>query len=216
VKKTLATIIYFTLSLTLISISYTISFFSDTETSTNNLLGITTLSSDNLLINEVMYDPTQKDNFNEWIELYNPTNNPVDVDGWRIVDNNEEDLIEGDDVNGNGTTIIPPHGYAIITDSNTLVYDNFTIPENAIKLRVEDNDIGNDLGNKNDKIILKNATGSMIDAIEWGSDYSDVPGSPIPDVNEGYSIARYTNVDTDDTLADFYDEDNPTPGSENM
>ncbi|HEX08511.1 MAG TPA: lamin tail domain-containing protein, partial [Thermoplasmatales archaeon] len=160
--------------------------------------------------------PTQNDNFNEWIELYNPTNNPVDVDGWRIVDNNEEDLIEGDDVNGNGTTIIPPHSYAIITDSNTHVYDSFTIPENAVKLHVEDSSIGNNLGNTEDKLILKNATGAIVDAIEWGSDYSDVPGSPIPNVNQGHSIARYTNIDTDNTLVDFYDEDNPTPGSENM
>jgi len=100
--------------------------------------------------------------------------------------------------------------------SENAVYENFTIPGNAIKLRVDDDNIGNGLHNSKDKLILKNATGAMIDAIEWGFDYIDVPGSPIPDVNEGHSIARYTNVDTDNTLADFYDEDNPTPGSENM
>ena len=163
-----------------------------------------------------MYNPTFDDCYNEWIELYNPTDKPIDVEGWRIVDNNEEDLIEGDDVNGNGTTIIPPHGYAIITDSDTQVYDNFVVAEDAIKLRVEDNSIGYRLGNREDKLILKNATGAIVDAIEWGFDYIDVPGSPIPDVNEGYSIARYTNVDTDNTLADFYDETDPTPGSENI
>jgi len=100
--------------------------------------------------------------------------------------------------------------------SENAVYENFTIPGNAIKLCVDDDNIGNGLHNRKDKLILKNATGAIVDAIEWGFDYTDVPGSPMSDADKGHSIARYTNVDTDDTLADFYDETDPTPGSENI
>jgi len=196
---------------------YTLSYFNDKEISKNNIIQVSNSWENKpyLLINEVMYNPTFNDYYNEWIELYNPTDKPIDVNGWSITDNAEEDPIQGDDINGNGTTIIPPYGYAIITDSNTHVYDNFTIPENAVKLRVEDNNIGNSLGNGNDKIILKNATGAIVDAIEWGSDYTDIPGSPMSGVDEGHSMARYVGVDTNNTSTDFYDENNPTPGSEN-
>ena len=63
-----------------------------------------------------MYDPTQDDNYNEWIELYNPTNQSINVSGWSITDNSAEDFLEGDSDHGNDTTIIPPNGYAKIAD----------------------------------------------------------------------------------------------------
>ena len=198
-------------------LGYTISYFNDRETSRGNTIQVSSSwKNTGLLINEVLYNPVEDDKYNEWIELYNPTNNSIDVNNWTIEDNNSQDTIEGDNINGNGSTIIPPNGYAILADKGTKVYENFSIPADVVKLCVDDYSIGNSLGNTEDKLILKNATGAIVDAIEWGSDYSDVPGSPIPNVNQGHSIARYTNIDTDNTLADFYDEDNPTPGSENM
>jgi len=65
----------------------------------------------NIMINEVMYNPEPDDNYNEWIELYNPTNHPINISDWSITDNFSEDFIEGDSDHGNGTTIIPSHGY---------------------------------------------------------------------------------------------------------
>ncbi len=35
-----------------------------------------------ILINEVMYNPEEDDNYNEWVELYNPTNQSINVSGW--------------------------------------------------------------------------------------------------------------------------------------
>ena len=66
-----------------------------------------------------MYDPEENDNYNEWIELYNPTNKSINVSGWSIADNYAEDFLEGDFDHGNGTMIIPPEGYAIISDQGT-------------------------------------------------------------------------------------------------
>jgi len=173
-------------------------------------------SSADILINEVMNNPKPNDNYNEWIELFNPTNKNINLSSWKIEDNFAEDYIKGDFENGNGTTIIPAKRYAIIADVGTKIYENFSIPNVTIRLVVDDKSIGNGLGNSNDKLILKNNTGVKIDSIEWGIDYSDIPGLPIVPGEEGSSLSRYHNIDTNDTSNDFYQGILPTPGSENI
>jgi len=168
-----------------------------------------------IVINEVMYDPIQDDNYNEWIELYNPTNQSINVSGWRIADNFAEDFLEGDTDHGNGTTVIPPNGYAIIADHGTEIYGNFSIPDNAIRLYVDDFGIGNGLGNSGDELTLKNSTGSELDSLEWGYDYPEIYGSPANLIDEGHTLSRHQGTDTNDSSNDFYDGIIPTPGAEN-
>ena len=170
-----------------------------------------------LLINEVMYHPAENENTNEWIELYNPTSEPLDVSGWMIADEKETDTLQADTDHGDGTTSIPPGGYAIITDKGTTIYETYTVAENAIRLSVDDSTLcGYGLNNQKEKIILIDPIGTPIDAIEWGEDYDDVPGSPLSSVAEGNSLARYQETDTDDTSLDFFECSTPTPGSENI
>ncbi len=117
---------------------------------------------------------------------------------------------------GNGTTIIPPKRYAIIADHGTKIYENFSIPANTTRLYIDDSNIGNGLGNSEDKLILKNITGNFTDAVEWSYDYTDVPGMPTDLVDEGHSLARHSGLDTNNSTIDFYDGILPTPGSENQ
>jgi phosphatidylserine/phosphatidylglycerophosphate/cardiolipin synthase-like enzyme len=180
------------------------------------LIFLSSISSAEILINELMYNPKPNDNYNEWIELFNPTNQNINLSNWIIKDNSAEDYLKGDFDNGNGTTVIPAKGYAIIADVGTKIYENFTIPNETIKLIVDDKSIGNGLGNSNDKLILKNIMGAEIDSIEWGIDFLDIPGLPIDPVKEGSSLSRYHNIDTDNTSNDFYEGIIPTPGSENI
>jgi phosphatidylserine/phosphatidylglycerophosphate/cardiolipin synthase-like enzyme len=169
-----------------------------------------------LLINEVMFHPTDNENTNEWIELFNPTSKPFDVAGWMIADEKETDTIQADTENGDGTTSIPPGGYALLTDKGTTIYDTSTIPDDAIRLSVDDSTLcGYGLNNKQEKIILFDIDSNLIDAIEWGEDYEDVPGSPMTVVSEGNTLARYLGTDTDDTSHDFFESTTPTPGCEN-
>lgn len=169
-----------------------------------------------LLINEVMYHPTENENTNEWIELFNPTSTSIDVADWMIADEKETDTLLADTEHGDGTTVIPTGGYAIITDKGTTVYETYSIPVNAVKLSVDDSTLcGYGLNNQQEKIILFDQDSNLIDAIEWGDDYEDVPGSPHEIVAEGSTLARNQNQDTDDTLSDFYECNEPTPGSEN-
>jgi len=152
---------------------------------------------------------------NEWIELYNPTNHSINVSEWILIDNFSEDTIEGDLDHGNGTTIIPSKGYAIVADHGTRIYENYSISNETIKLYVDDLSIGNGLGNTKDKLILKNSTGTIIDAMEWGEDYPDVPGYPAALVDVNHSLSRYPDTDTNDSSMDFYDGVISTPGSRN-
>jgi len=162
-----------------------------------------------------MYDPEISDNYYEWIELFNPSNESINLSGWTIVDNSENETIEGDFDHGNGTIIIPPQGYAIITDYGTKLYENYSISNDTIKLYIDDSSIGNGLGNSGDKLILKNETGEIIDAVEWIIDYEDVPGSPASSVLENHSLSRYNNVDTNNSSKDFFEATISTPGAEN-
>jgi cardiolipin synthase len=170
-----------------------------------------------LVINEVMYHPAESESTNEWIELYNPTASAININGWTIADGQEEDNLYGDASHGDGTTLILPGCYALITDEGTQVYEHTPVPENAIRLTVDDSTLcGYGLNNKNEEIFLKDQLGVIVDAVEWGKDYEDIPGSPAPVVSKGYSLDRRLNVDTDDTLADFFASSTPTPGAENI
>ncbi len=174
-------------------------------------------SGETLLINEVMFHPIEDENTNEWIELYNPTTEPLDVEGWMIADEKETDIILADTMNGDGSTSIPPGCYAILTDKGTTIYETATIPDDVIRLSVDDSTLcGYGLNNKQEKIILLNADGDLVDAIEWGEDYDDIPGSPFVFVSEGNTLARYQGTDTDDTSVDFFECSSPSPGSENI
>ena len=156
----------------------------------------------NIVINEVMYNPISNDNYNEWIELYNPTNQFINVSGWNITDNYACDFLEGDNDHGNGTTRIPPHGYAIIADRGTRIYENFSVNSTAIRLYVDDSSIGNGLGNEKDRLILENSNGGQVDAVEWGYNYTEVPGTPIDLVDEGHSLARNNDSDANNSFID--------------
>ena len=166
-----------------------------------------------LSINEIMYNPECSDSYNEWIELYNPTNYSINLSGWSITDNYEEDSIEPDFDHGNGSLMIPPSGYAIITDHGTKAYENFTIPDNVIPLYVDDKGIGNGLGNHGDKLVLKNSFNETVDSVEWIVDYSDVPGNPAEQVSENLTLSRYKTGS--DSKNCFY-EGTPTPGMGNI
>jgi phosphatidylserine/phosphatidylglycerophosphate/cardiolipin synthase-like enzyme len=173
--------------------------------------------SEALLINEVMFHPAENENTNEWIELYNPTLEFLDIAGWMIADEKETDIIQADIENGDGTTSISPGGYALITDKGTTVYETFTIPNDAVRLSVDDSTLcGYGLNNQQEKIILLDPNGNPIDAVEWGEDYEDVPGAPFGIVAEGNTLARYQETDTDDSSLDFFECNIPTPGSENI
>jgi cardiolipin synthase A/B len=180
------------------------------------LLIINNCNASHVIINEVMFNPVQEDNYFEWIECYNPTDKPVNMSSWNITDNHGTDTLEPDVLHGNGSMILPPNRFCLITDQGTKLFDNQTLSNNTLFLSVDDAAIGNGLGNSADKIILTDKNETVIDAIEWGQDFEDIPGNPINDFSEGFSIIRISTYDTNDTYTDFTSTQTLSPGTMNM
>lgn len=102
-------------------------------------------SNNNIVINEFMADnkttkADQNGQFDDWIELYNKSNTPVDVSGWFLSDNPDKrgkwDLPKG--------TIIPANGYLIVwadEDSSQVgLHANFKLAASGETIYLSDKD----------------------------------------------------------------------------
>lgn len=159
-----------------------------------------------LVINEVYYNVdtargTEGDN--EWLEIYNPTSNNVDISGWKISDNAATDVIPPG-------SIVPANGFAVIT-AQTSTWSFWSLPAPAVKI-VLGNNIGSGLSNAGDRLLLKDSSDAAVDALSYGSD-ATILNPSIPNAPEGHSVSRWpSGIDTD-SAADWIDLISPTPGS---
>lgn len=195
--KGLILIIILALPLQGVSMSY----FSDTETASGNTFTVGVWDEElgdsaSVVINEVYYDVASDkgnegdtSNPNEWVELYNNSDNQVNLKDWTLSDNSGSKTIN------HANKYIPGKGYAVIAKSaNTWTY--WSIPTGATKI-VLGQKIGDGLDDDGDRVVLKESNGTEIDAVSWGSDtYAFTPS--VADMAEGHSISRVTKgVDTD-------------------
>lgn len=163
------------------------------------------LASWGLRINEVYYDVDEShgsEGGNEWVEIYNQTNLPLDISGWKICDNVSCDTLP--------SASIPGPGFAVITPQDS-TWSYWTITEGAVKI-VLGSKIGNGLDNDSDRVILQRSDGQEIDAMSYGGDnYAFDP--PASDVAEGHSLARrIAGFDTNQAV-DWEELTNPNPGT---
>ncbi len=114
-----------------------------------------------------MYNPSTeqgKDAYNEWVILHNTANFPIDVSGWTL----GGDRLIGDFGHGNGTTVIPSHGFAIVTDLNTQVYEHFMVNSSFVRLQVDDEAITRyGLNNKGDTIVVRDSSGNVVNEVSY-------------------------------------------------
>ena len=181
-----------------------------------------------VVINEVYYDaPSGYDEPQcEWIELYNPTGNDVDISGWNISD---DPLPNGNVTEGawqfpQGTTITAG-GYILVVNDATykgefnslfpgVTPDFDTNTSNSIP---DVSKVGSlSLSNTGDDVHLFDSSQAEIDAMWYGNGGDMGSTNAAPDVSAGHSLARYYNAeDTDNPSSDFYDESSPTPKAQN-
>ncbi|RYZ40437.1 MAG: lamin tail domain-containing protein, partial [Sphingobacteriales bacterium] len=122
-----------------------------------------------VMINEVLIngpggcDGACMPNTEEWIELYNPTCSPVDISCYRISDGDFAITIPSG-------SVIPAQGYFLIGSTNspvgTAVLDLNIGTCGCTNGPV--NEIGV-FGNSNEQLVLTNATGTILNAIMWGT-----------------------------------------------
>ncbi len=159
-----------------------------------------------VVINKVYYDIDNEhgnENENEWIELYNNTEESIDLTNWKICDNNSCDTLPD-------SNIIPAGGFVVIANKDT-TWNYWEIPGGIAKINL-DSAIGNGLSVTADMLILKNDSDVILDQMNWGTSTDTwvnwnedvwVPG--VTGVDEGHILARVpTGIDTD-TAADWHD-----------
>lgn len=111
---------------------------------------------------DVNHGGTSCDNDNEWLEIYNPTKDDVNVNGWSVCNSEGCDTLASRDLS------IPAKGFAVVAyKENTWNYWN--VPDDAIKINLSSVIGANGLGNTSDMVSLKNAAGETIDEMNWGA-----------------------------------------------
>jgi len=130
-----------------------------------------------MFINEIMYNSLSNyDQHGEFIELYNNGTKSIDLSGWRISDSAKTDVLDGF---SDSTTIVQPHGFAVITGDHTDVEVNATHLTTGHAIICS-----HGLRNNGETIQLFDADGNLVDEVNYGD---------FELCDEGYSIERKNN-----------------------
>ena len=144
------------------------------------LFSLPAVSAD-LIINEIMYNPSGADADHEWVEVYNNDEN-INLEDWRFFEANTPhrlSLVQGDDM------IISEGEYVVIADNAEIFlqgYENFqgTVLDSTFSL-----------SNTGEYIALKDPDGNIVDEVDYSSDWGSIEGkslelmNPVLDNNEG-------------------------------
>ncbi|OGK16984.1 hypothetical protein A2690_02310 [Candidatus Roizmanbacteria bacterium RIFCSPHIGHO2_01_FULL_39_12b] len=206
-----------------IGLKFTSAFFSDAGQSQNNTfaaadtfptptLAVTPTPSPSptpaviIVINEISSGGDSKD---EWVELYNPTDSPINVSGWKISDKNAFD--SGGDDTFPTTPSIPSLGYAVVITNNSTVAG---IPSSAITIELVNANIGSGLNNTGDAVHLKNALNVVVDSMSYGNETSVFPIPPTTP-SSSQSLARSPNGTDTNSASDWIIDTTPSLGISN-
>ncbi len=157
------------------------------------------LTSNSIVINEFMSNPssscTEADG--EWIELYNNTNDWINLSDWVLKNNYGEEITLS-------TYLLPPDGYYVLGACGdeslnggytaNYVYSCFTIHESG-------------------RISLYNSVSNLIDLIEYDGSWPIQPGISCERINPGWVSNNASTWDL--ATLSFGSGDMGTPGIQN-
>jgi len=125
----------------------------------NSIINIPSYKRNDLIINEIMFDPGYDNN--EFIEFLNISNSPVNIGGWKI-----EDLTSHSLKLSETSFIIPSGAYFLLTADSSVIskYNLFNLQYKTI---LNSQNLG--LNNSEDLILLKDITGTVIDSLYYSS-----------------------------------------------
>ena len=154
------------------------------------------------IISEVLYDGPGSDADDVFTEIYGDAG--MLLDGWSLTGINGGDGVIYRVIDLSGA-IIPDDGYLVIA----------TALAHAGLASLRDFIANVDWQNGPDSIQLRDPTGMVIDALQYGDAGLNNHGEGLPaaSIAAGHSLARTNPIpDTDDNLNDFVDLFSPTPG----
>jgi len=159
--------------------------------------------AENLIISQVLYDPSNSESGGEAVEIYNPTSSSVDISGWII--STETSLADATIPQG---TILSASGFYLIADVGwSSGRDDLNWPQANHEEAIT-------LANTNAGVALSNGS-TIIDAVGWGDSLSIdaglFEGSPHSGASGGQGLVRINNgsfVDTNNNIVDFISQIN--------
>jgi len=106
------------------------------------LIAIGSAASYGMVLTEIMYDPDGDESTDEFIEIYNDSTVPMNLDGWRVTDGSDTDRI----VAAEGDLHAVPGQYVLILDPDYMedgstTYDGL-VPENALIVTIDNSTFG--------------------------------------------------------------------------
>jgi len=135
-----------------------------------------------------------------WLEIYNGTNATVQLGGWSIQDAASSDFLPN---------ILLAPGKFLVLSATSSTRTLWSIPADSFVAL--GSSIGDGLSNAGDRVLLKNASGAVVDALSWGSNKM-VFNPSMQVVPYGYSMWRPSLSKDTDTAADWFAASSPTPG----
>ncbi len=138
-----------------------------------------------LVINEIMQNPeTVPDSVGEWFEIYNPTADAVDIDGWIIRDDDYNQHV----IDNGAPLMVAAYGYVVLgRDASTWANGGVTIDYAY--------DTGMVLYNADDELILIDSNYVEVDRVEWddGVSFPDPVGASMSLTDPGLDNAVGAN-----------------------
>ncbi len=147
-----------------------------------NFLPLTSsATASDVVISEVMANPSSETT-DEFIELYNSSDQPADLSGWHFTDGDAlDEIVEWDplihgDIPGAvlETTAVPAQSYAVILDPD---YNTgglpYNFPTGTVIVTVANSSLGNGLTPSSDPLVLYRAGGTTLDYL------ADTYGTPL-------------------------------------
>jgi len=166
--------------------------------------------ADYLVINKVYYDVDDdhgRESKNEWLELYNPTGQDINIKDWQICNREECKTIHPNVSVPPSDIFIPASGFALLSHDHSTWTLYWEVPDSVITINLGTAPDEGWLDNDADMLILKDSEDNIIDQMNWGIpdeswiNYNpDVWNPGIPDVPEGNMLGRDPNgFDTNKT-----------------
>lgn len=143
-----------------------------------------------VVINEIMYNPADTDNNHEWIEVWNGTDEAIDLTDWEFTESGGDHGL----ALASGVIIIDAGGYFVIADDAAQFQIDY--PEFSGVLF----DSSFSLVNTGETVAVKDAGGGIVDEVM----YDPADGAD----GTGESLQR--------TPEDTWEPAEPTPGAKNM
>ena len=128
-------------------------------------LPLSAASAGDVVINEIAWMGTQASPTDEWLELYNTTDHPIDIEGWSIFGADTGETLDFSMADGHLTWTISAHGYLLYANHA----DDVSNQAGAVIVDVWDATIG--MNNTSPgRLVLYDGMGTVIDVVNAETD----------------------------------------------